>query len=49
VIQQNVVFLFENMFTIKNQIILMNTDEACAENKTFAEAAVPGKPSILFK
>jgi hypothetical protein len=37
------------MFSIKNQIIMVNTDEAIGDDKAFAEAAVPGKPAIRFK
>jgi hypothetical protein len=37
------------MFAIKNQVVLMNTDEAVADDKVLAESAVPGKPAIMFK
>lgn len=37
------------MFSIKSQVILINSDEACGVDKAFAENAVPGAPSILFK
>lgn len=50
-IQTNQAFLFENMPTIKNVQVLVNTSEeaaAIANSQQSRESAAPSKPAIFF-
>ena len=50
-IESNKTFLFENMPTIKNVTVLVNTSEAAAAiegSQNSRDAACPSKPSIFY-